>query len=326
MKLKQLLIGILWYCLPLMVYGQTNPAVSAQPDSFTFAEDSLAIQDSLQADSIYSFSRKATGSFGLLDSLRNDSVLRSIIKPYQFVAGEYVAKTPLRRNLPTIKEIKVRKKMNAPWKFWVILFIFAYISFVRIANPNNFRVFMLSVFNLKLSGKIWEDQRSFFGFVILQLFAIYLFIAAVFINNQLEVRNISLVNDYFLQFILVFAVLAIIYLLKFALHALLGMLLKMKRLGIGFVANTISVNNFLAFVIFPLIIFTVYYHNAIWSSVLAQTVVAVFFISVLYRVIRITLLSNRFFSFPRIYLFIYLCALEIVPWFVIVKFLNNFQI
>lgn len=324
MKLKQLITYVL-LCLTLCSYGQNTSSVSrVQPDSFFFATDT-PVTDSMPADSGFRWSRHRSG-FGLLDSLSDDSILRSIIKPYQFIAGEFVAKTRVRRNLPTIKEVKVRERLNAPWKFWVILFIFAYISFVRIANPNNFRVFLLSVFNLKLSDKIWEDQRSFFGFVILQLFAIYLFIAAIFINNQLEVRNIRFASNYFLQFIAVFGIIMAIYLLKFMLHALLGMLLKMRKLGVGFVSNTISVNNFLALVIFPLIIFTIYYHNAIWSSVLAKTVVAVFFISVIYRVVRITLLSSRFFSFPRIYLFIYLCALEIVPWFVIVKFLNNFQI
>ncbi|MES2778583.1 MAG: DUF4271 domain-containing protein [Bacteroidota bacterium] len=295
------------------------------PDSFLFSTDTSYVSDSLRADSIFTRTYKRTG-FGLLDSIANDSQLRMMVKPYQFIAGTYYAKMEVRRNLPTVKEVKVRDRHNEPWKFWVILFVFIYISFVRIANPNNFRVFMLSVFNLKLSDKIWDDQRSFFGFVILQLFAIYLFIAAIFINSQLEVRNILVTSNYFLQFLLVLVVLTGIYFLKFLMHTLLGILLKMKKLGIGFVSNTISVNNFLALVIFPLIIFTVYYHHAIWSSVIAQTVIAVFFISVIYRVIRITLLSNRFFSFPRIYLFIYLCALEIVPWFVIVKFLNTFQI
>lgn len=326
MSVSKLVFGlcVLW---ATSVVAQNTSFVQQQqhPDSFLFSTDTSYVADSLRADSLFTRIYKRSG-FGLLDSISNDSLLRMMVKPYQFIAGTYFAKTEVRRNLPTVKEIKVRERYNEPWKFWVIVFVFIYISFVRIANPNNFRVFMLSVFNLKLSDKIWEDQKSFFGFVILQLFAIYLFIAAIFINNQLEVRHILITSNYFLQFLLVLLFLTGIYFLKFLMHTLLGVLLKMKKLGIGFVSNTISVNNFLALVIFPLIIFTVYYHHAIWSSVIAQTVVAVFFISVIYRVVRITLLSNRFFSFPRIYLFIYLCALEIVPWFVIVKFLNNFQI
>ncbi len=194
------------------VLSQNTTTVPVQqPDSFLFATDTSYVADSLMADSMFVRTYKRASGFGLLDSLSNDTLLRTLLKPYQFISGSYIAKTQIRRNLPTTKEIKVREERNDAWKFWVILFVFAYISFVRIANPNNFRVFMLSVFNLKLSDKIWEDQRSFFGFVILQLFAIYLFIAAIFINNQLEVRNILYTSNYFLQFILVFAVLTGVY-------------------------------------------------------------------------------------------------------------------
>jgi hypothetical protein len=325
MKQFKLVLFFTWVLGLQQLHAQQGYApFDQQSDSFSFRTDSSST-DTMLFDSLRSF-RASSKRFGLLDSLGNDSMLRTIVKPFQFINTPYVAKMQVRKNLPTTKEIKLRSRENDPWKFWVIVFIFAYIAFVRIANPNNFRVFMLSVFNLKLSDKIWEDQRSFFGFVILQLFAIYLFIAAIFINNQLELRNVLWVGNYFLQFVLVFMVLMVIYLVKFLLHTVLGGLLKMKKLGIGFVSNTISINNFLALVIFPLIIFTVYYHNTLWSSVVAQTVVAVFFISVVYRVVRITLLSSRFFSFPKIYLFIYLCALEIMPWLVIVKYLNSLQI
>ncbi len=322
MRLKQVFLALIISLALRVGAQQTTEVFSQTPDTFLFSTDSSYVSDSLRADSVYAV-RYRISSFGLLDSISHDSTLRMIIKPYQFISGNYTVKQHVRKNLPTIKEIKSRERKNEPWKFWVILFVFAYIAFVRIANPNNFRVFMLSVFNLKLSDKIWDDQRSFFGFVILQLFAIYLFIAALFINNQLEVRNILFTSGYFVQFVLVFAIITAVYIAKFTLHTGLGFLLKMQKLGIGFVSNTISVNNFLALVIFPLIIFTVYYHNLMWSSIVAQTVVAVFFISVIYRVVRITLLSNRFFSFPKIYLFIYLCALEILPWFVIVKYLNS---
>jgi hypothetical protein len=326
MNYKKLFLGMLILGLTNLVAQNSTDVFNQQPDSFSFSNDTTYVSDSLRADSMFTYNRYGRKTFGLIDSLTNDSILRVIIKPYQFITNNFVTKTNFRRNIPTIKEIKIRVKQNAAWKFWVILFVFAYISFVRIANPNNFRVFMLSVFNLKISDKIWEDQRSFFGFVILQLFAIYLFIAAIFINSQLEVRKLLFVSNYFIQFIIILLALLMVYILNFLLHTLLGELLKMKKLGIGFVSNTISVNNFLALVIFPLIIFTVYYHSDVLSSVIAQTVVAVFFIGVVYRLIRIALLSNRFFSFPRIYLFIYLCALEIVPWFVIIKLLNTYLV
>ena len=310
-------------CICCGFSAQSQTAINT--DSFTFELDSLSSTDSLLSDtSIQSYSAKQT--FSLLDSLSNDTTLNSIFKSYAGIQNVYFEKRIVRKNLPTVKEVKLRHQNANQWKFWVALFIIAYIAFVRIANANNFRVFLLSVFNLKLSRKIWEDQRSFFGFVILQLFAIYLFIAAMFINNYMELKKLLFANSYFKQYGVILVVLFLIYLCKFLLHAFFGMLFKMQNLATGFVSNTISVNNFVALIIFPVALFSVYASSALWAQVLAQTIIAIFFVSIIYRLVRIVLLSNSFFSFPTFYLFLYLCALEVAPWFIIVKYLNSYNI
>jgi hypothetical protein len=293
-------------------------------DKDTFSFQTTHENDSLKMDSLFRIT--AHKGFGLLDTISNDTLLRTVLMPYRQIRGAYVSQSLQRLDLPAVKEIRTRTSNHGAWKFWVICLILVYVSFVRIANPNNFRVFLLSVFNLKLSEKIWDDQRSIFSFVILQLFAIYLFIAALFINYFLELKNINPMHSFFTQYLIIFGVLVVVYLCKFIIHGLLGVLLKMNKLGVGFVANTVSVNNFLSLIVFPFIIFMIYNEDHLWSLILTQTVIAIFFISVLYRMGRIALLSHTFFSFPKIYLFIYLCALEIVPWFVIIKFINHYQV
>ena len=297
-------------------------------DTFFFSIDStVAETDSLFFDSIRkpSFSVNS-GRFSLLDTLSNDTVLNSIFKSYVGIQNQYFERRLYRRNMPTVKEIKHKSTNNNQWKFGVMIFTLIYIAFVRISNSNNFRTFILSVFNLKLSRKIWEDQRSNFGFVSLQLFAIYLFIGAIFITNYMELIHVLFFDNYFQQFGAVLIVLFVLYIGKFILHYILGGLLQMKNLAIGFVSNTISVNNFVALVIFPVVVVSIYANNPLLASVLSQATIAIFFISVFYRIVRLVLLSNSFFSFPTFYLFLYLCALEIAPWFIIVKYLNNYQI
>ncbi len=309
------------------VEAQNTTSVSSKAlNEFNFQLDSLSSKDSLATDSLPRFF-KGKKTFGLLDTLSNDTLLTKVLKPYLGIHNTYFERVnKLRRSIPTVKEIKERLVNNQSWKFWIIIAILFYIALVRIVNPNNFKIFIFSVFNLKLSEKIWEDQRSFFGFVILQLFAIYLFIAALFICNWMEIKRINLSQNYVQQFFIIVIVLFVVYMLKFILHAFLGQLLQMKNLGIGFVSNTISVNNFISLIIFPLLIFLIYNHHPLVKIILSQTIIATFFLSIIYRMVRITLLSDSFFNFPKIYLFIYLCALEIVPWFVIVKYLNRFQI
>lgn len=316
-----IIVLVAWLCCSFAAQSQS----ASSTDSFAFELDSLPLADSLLRDTSVRINQLKQ-TFSLLDSLSNDTTLNTIFKSYAGIHNVYFEKRIVRKNLPTVKEVKLRLQNENQWKFWVALLIIAYIAFVRIANANNFRVFLLSVFNLKLSRKIWEDQRSFFGFVILQLFAIYLFIAAMFINNYMELKKLLFTDSYFKQYGVILVVLFLIYIGKFLLHAFFGMLFKMQNLATGFVSNTISVNNFVALIIFPVALFSVYANSALWAQVLAQTIIAIFFVSIIYRLVRMVLLSNSFFSFPTFYLFLYLCALEVAPWFIIVKYLNSYNI
>jgi hypothetical protein len=303
-----------------------NAFAQNETDSFSFNADTSYVNDSLYADSVFYQTKPSHKSFGLLDTISNDTILNQIFKGYNQAHNAFIQPKVARKNLPTVKEVKAKEEKNNQWKFGVIVFILIYIAFVRVSNSNNFRVFLLSVFNLKLSRKIWEDQRSFFGFVIIQLFAIYLFIAAMFTTNYMEVKGIKLFDSPLKQFAFILVIITIVYFGKFIIHASLGWLLSMHRLGISFVANTISVNNFIALVIFPFTVLTIYVTNDLWANILSQTIIVIFFLSVIYRGVRIVLLSNSFFSFPTFYLFLYLCALEIAPWFIIVKFLTSYSI
>ncbi len=304
-------------------WAQNDQEISGQGrDTFLFVQDTSYVLDSLASDSVF-YAYKGIRKMSLLDSLSNDTILKLILKPYLGIQNRYVQKMAARRDLPTAKEISYRGAADNGWKFWVIVFVLIYIAVIRIINPNNFKTFIYSVFNLKLSEKIWDDQRSAFRFIFFQLFAIYIFIAAIFISYQMELKRILLLENYFIQFLAVVACLFTTYLFKFILHAFLGLLLNMKKLAIGFVSNTVSVNNFIALVIFPLTIFMIYNFDPLWSTVISQSIMALFFISVIYRVVRIFMLGNSFFSFPGIYLILYLCALEILPWFIIIKFLNT---
>lgn len=319
---------VLYFCLIIVgvLFASQRTLAQNEQDSFSFFADTSYVNDSLYADSLFRLATSKRETFGLLDTITNDTVLTAIFKNYSLIQNVYVEQKYIRKNLPTVKEVKGRFKEDNQWKFWIIIFILAYIAFVRISNSNNFRVFILSVFNLKLSRKIWDDQRSFFGFVIIQLFAIYLFIAAMFITNYMEFKHMLFSDSYFEQYAYVLAVIFVVYFAKFLIHGVLGWLLKMHKLGISFVSNTLSVNNFVALVIFPFTVFSIYATNALWANVFAQTIIAIFFLSVIYRGVRIVLLSNSFFSFPTFYLFLYLCALEIAPWFIIVKFLSSYNI
>jgi len=328
MKKSYLLLFIFFVLLDLPSECQnTTTVVNKGGNEFNFQNDSVSLNDTLNIDTT-KMVFKNRSAFGLLDTISIDTLLKNIFSPYLSIKQTYfqhlISKT--KRIIPTIKEVKERSVNHREWMFWIIISILIYVAVIRIVNPNNFKIFIFSVFNLKLSEKIWEEQRSFFGFVILQMFAIYIFIASLFIGILMGSKHVSFIQNFLEQFISISIILFLIYLSKFILHSLLGYLLQMKNLGIGMISNTVSVNNFISLIILPLLIFLIYSNDPIIKIILTQTIIATFFVSIIFRVVRITLLSNSFFNFPNIYLFFYLCALEIFPWFVIIKYLNRFQI
>ena len=289
--------------------------------------DSLTLIDSLNNDSTQKINTNQK-TFGLLDTISNNGLLKTIFNPYLSIKQTFVQHlfSKTKRLVPTVKEVKERIVIHKEWIFWIIISILIYVSIIRIINPSNFKLFILSIFNLNLSKNIWEEQRSFFGFVIIQMFAIYIFIVALFITVWMNFKHTLFIENFTEQFIYISIILFIIYIGKFILHTILGYLLQMKNLGIGMISNTVSVNNFISLIILPLLIFLIYNNDPVLKIILTQTIIAAFFLSIVFRVVRITLLSNSFFNFPKIYLFFYLCALEIFPWFVLIKFLNRFQI
>jgi hypothetical protein len=265
-------------------------------------------------------------SFDLYDTISNRAMLFSVFYPFMKEIAPSSLVLSRRDNLPGVKEIRIRKEENQSWRFWLICFVLIYIAFVRISNPNNFWVFLLSVFNIKLSEKIWGEQRYTFTFTTLQLFLIYLLVASLFITEYAQFKFLLPVGDPLYKFILVFTGLAILYTIKFVVHAIIGLLFKARKLAVSSISNTVSVNNFIALVILPFIIFFSYNSNELYLKVLAQVVIALFMISVLYRIARMSMLSRHIIGLPKIYLFVYLCALEILPWFVILKYLNGLQL
>lgn len=316
-QLKVNILLLLFFTCNL--YVQQGYAQVASDTAFNFE-----ITDTLKSDSVIPI--KINVKSTLLDTILSDSMLLIIFHPYVRITQPYVKIQSRRTGITGIKEIQNRPKRRDQWRFWVICVILIYISFVRISHPNDFNVFIQSVFNVRLSDKSWEEQRTVFNFITLHMFTIYLLIAAIFINSYFEQNRINFTDNYFLQYLLVVGISGVLYISKFLLHSFLGALLSIKKLGVGFISNTISVSIFLALVIFPFIIFYSYNTNQLWSVIMMQAIIVLFIISIIYRVMRILLVSSSFFTFPIIYLFIYLCALEILPIVVIVKFINTYTI
>jgi hypothetical protein len=287
------------------------------PDSsLTDSSETYAMTDSSMNTHIREYT--------ILDSLKNDSFINANFRKYaainnQIVLGDNYAQ----RDVPSVKEVRNRPKSDPKWIFWVIVSILSYIAGVRTFNQKNFKASLNSVFSMKFSFRLLEEKGVIFNYITLQLFTIFVLIAALFTHQMLIKTGHPFLDGDVWMYMAITGSILLVYALKFLLHAIWGWLLQLNKLAINMISNTVTTSNFIALVIFPVLIIMIYIDNPLLENIFIRTIAATFLLSVMYRVIRAVILQGSYFRYPIVYLIIYLCILEISPWLIILNIVTE---
>ena len=261
-----------------------------------------------------------TKHYSILDTLRNDSFINANFRKYAAITNQIVvSESYTQRDVPSVKEIKNRSTNDPKWIFWVIVCILSYIAGVRTFNQKNFKASLNSVFSMKFSFRLLEEKGVIFNYITLQLFTIFVLIAALFTHQMLIKTGHPFLDGDVWMYLSITAIILGIYVLKFLLHIVWGWLLQLNKLGITLISNTVTTSNFIALVIFPVLIILIYIDNPLLETIFIRTIAATFLLSVLYRVVRAIILQGSYFRYPIVYLILYLCILEISPWLIILN-------
>ena len=290
---------------------------------FAFGQDSLgnnvAIQDSLNSDK---------ARFSLLDTLLNPQQVRQLFMPYESIGnnGNVNVAFELKalRNKPNLKQITKRPTNDKRAYFISLLVVVILISITRLTNPKNFTIFIQSVFDSQLSQTIWSDSKTNFLSIIIQLSITFILTLSIIIAFYLQSRSELLELSFYSILWRSILVLLVVYSTKFILIWLIGELLNFSHLSQGLITNTISLNGFLSLLMLPLSIVYIYNSGIFLGNATFYTLVAIFFIGVIFRNLHMFFMAISALRFPIIYLFIYICALEILPWLLLFKILDNY--
>jgi hypothetical protein len=290
---------------------------------FASGQDSLVndikIQDTLVLDKT---------SFSLLDTLLNPIQIRQLFMPYESIGSKGNINVAFQlqalRNVPNLKQIKKHPSNDKRAYFISLLGVVILISVTRLTNPKNFTIFIQSVFDSQLSQRIWSDSKTNFLSIIIQLSITFILTLSIIISFYLQSRSELLELSFYGILWRSILVLLVVYLTKFILIWLIGELLNFSHLSQGLITNTISLNGFISLLILPLSIVYIYNAGTFLGNATFYTLVSIFFIGVVFRNLHMFFMAISALRFPIIYLFIYLCALEILPWLLLFKILDNY--
>ena len=196
--------------------------------------------------------------------------------------------------------------------FAVILFSICFIGFLRAYYWKHTKLILLAPFQYRYASQYLRQDNAFTQRVNWLTFFILL------INFSLLIDNNPIISSYFNGFIYVLLFLLIFYILKFLLLKFLGRLLFMEEITRLTVFYSFLSDKALSIIITPLILILYFFSfnlDVLILSVILFLAIC-FVISKLYWIWKV---GTNFFGLPSIYIFLYLCILEIYPFVLIAK-------
>lgn len=213
-------------------------------------------------------------------------------------------------------------KINEPtyWQGIVLFIIFGIYVLIRVSEPRKILKVFTSVFSLQESKQLFREEFKLTKRLSILLGIAFILVTAFLI--QFTNRYFGLIlhdYSYFQQYVFFILVICLVYLVKFFTNYILAFISSNNDLSREYLFNVFVFAQTIGIVIFPLIIclqFTKYPSE--WFLYPSLIICAGFYGL---RMFRGFIISSAEQNIGFLYIFLYLCALEILPMLVLIKFL-----
>ena len=214
--------------------------------------------------------------------------------------------------LPTLKFQQVDW-----WQSVLLVVVVLIVGLAKAFSSSRFAQVYKSIFNFRIAQEVCNEEKVFFHRVNILLLLAQLIIFSLFALELIGFfrSENTPVDD--LLFPSIASVLLGFCVVKFVLIKLLAFVFELQSVVTYYIYNAILFDNFLALLFYPILILL--YYTSLNSILIIQYVsFSLFFIVLIMRLIRLYLLSS-FNGFSYVYLFVYICTLEILPLVVMLK-------
>ena len=189
--------------------------------------------------------------------------------------------------------------------FILILASFLLIAIIKGVYWKHAKLFFMGVFAQRYANQYLREENAFTERVNLLSFLL------MCINFTLIIAKIQAIID-FEPIIFLFCLVGLFFLLKIIIIKLLGLLFKVKDLTKLAVFFSLLFDKTLGFVLFPLVVVIYFFSFDISSAILIVSLL-LFLILLLLKLFWLWKIGINSFGLSRVYIFLYICILEIFP-------------
>lgn len=201
-------------------------------------------------------------------------------------------------------------------EYWITVILFAclaILAWVKVAYPKKFPLIVREVFTSELA----YEEKSITPSSI-ALFAIFLCCSALFISQLIHNYGIKLHPGKAEEFGLIVLVVILFYLVKTLIIFITGFIFQEQSNAWEYITEIYVFSHFMGIVLLPVMIIDAYTSNLnhkLFGEIVAGCIALLF----LYRTIKMFIVMiNK--GLRVMYLFLYICALEILPLALFIRY------
>lgn len=205
------------------------------------------------------------------------------------------------------------------WIFISLLFAISIYALIRQYSNRKLTLYINSFFTSRFTGQLMREESGIFNRITIGLLVAFVLISGIFVIQVMDYNN-SMVKDSGLitKYALVCAAIVAVYSIKFIFIKLFGFIFKMNVLINDYIYYVILINIVIGMALLPVVIGYEFF-DRISNKIWVYSGFAIMAILLIFRIVRGVELGIGKVKISMLYIFLYLCTLEILPILLIVK-------
>jgi hypothetical protein len=213
---------------------------------------------------------------------------------------------------------RIFTKYQPDWIVGLLLFCFVLLAWAQVFYRRRLRLILMAPFSKRFLSQLVREGDLFSERISLAGGLIYLLTTSLFLY---QVYELMIVKDYrgipggWLYFIILAAALCGFWILKVGLIRFLSFIFRTRATSNEYLLNILIFNILSGLALLPLLVFAIYLKSGLFL-IFCMISFAIFFV---FRFFRGFLIGISITKFSYVFLFVYLCSLEILPLVVLMK-------
>jgi MFS family permease len=206
------------------------------------------------------------------------------------------------------------------WQTTVLTISFSLFVIVRVLNPKKTQQVFASLISIQIAKELFREDYKLNKRVTFILSIVFILIFAFLlqiINTYFGL--ILLETSDFVQYLFFIGLIIAMYLVKFSFSSILAHISNNDDIEKEYRFTTIVFNQVFALIILPIVILLQY--SQVPTGILIYTSIGLVLTFYFFRLYRGFIISALEQNLGFMYIFLYFCALEILPLLILIKFL-----